>query len=137
MNKLPDRCAVKRMFVLLSILPGSRGHAYGAVTALTNRLRRLGMDVSARTIHRDLAFFESLGWAARTRHGDSEERWMTPGALDITPCLRPVTEPPRPPDILLPGEENSAGRETETDGRPAPPGAKTAMKAGREPLEFL
>lgn len=131
MNKSPDRCAVKRMFVLLSILPGSRGHAHGAVTALTNRLRRLGMDVSARTIHRDLAFFESLGWAARTRHGDSEERWMAPGALDITSCLRPVTEPQRPLDIFWPEEENNNGRETETDCQPITTGAKTNMKARR------
>lgn len=100
MHKTPNRHALKRMFVLLSVLPESNHHAAGAVTRLTHRIRQMGIHATSRTIRRDLAFFESQGWAARASYAGSEERWRVLNRLNMTPHLRPVAEPKRPPDIF-------------------------------------
>src|SRR5690625_2272225 len=133
MQNTRDRLATKRMFVLLDLLPATTGHAGGTIRALTNRLRGLGVETSARTIHRDLQFFESLGIVQRTAHGGREERWKVPRRINIASMLRPMTGPQRPLDLFWSSDEEdgSGGQGADCTGYYPPGIAGQAYKGAR------
>jgi len=106
MQKTRDRSSIKRMYVLLDLLPVTAGHAGGTARALTNRLRGMGVETSTRTIHRDLRFFEGLGLVQRTAHEGREERWKVSRRINVASKLRPMTEPQRPLDLFWGGDED-------------------------------